>query len=313
MARRRRPPPHGHVVVYDGYGTAAGFTLSGRVLQDSGERLPAVGRSPWSNLHDVWRALESDEVPRCDVVATVADVEYAAVTDDNGVFTIDVPRAARELAPGAARAIVQTASPTLVDAAPAEAVVHVLDDRPGIAVVSDFDDTIVETFVAQRRRMFTQVFLKNASQLSPVSGVGTAYRALHEAGSRAFFYLSGSPQNFHPRIRAFMDAQALPRGPLLLKNLGSDSLFRQNDYKGSRLRALLTRFPALTFLLVGDSGERDPEIYAALRAQHPERVAGIVIRKAKGSNLDPKRFDRMVVVDDYTDFAALVSLLRPAT
>lgn len=304
-------PSKAVVVVYDGYGTPDAFVVSGRVLLDQGERLPALGRSPWSNLHDNLRALESDEVAACPVVVEVGGARYEAVTDRDGVFVVTARDLATKLPPGSLR-VTASAARADVDASPGDALVHVLDQQPRVAVVTDFDDTLVDTFVVDKKKLVGEVLFKNAAQLTAVKNAGPAYRALAEAGVGPFFYLSGSPQNFHPRIRAFLDRHGLPRGPLLLKNLGSDKLFKQEDYKAKRIRDLLQRFPTMRVLLVGDSGERDPEIYASIRRDHPERVVGIVIRRTAGSNTAPTRFDGMTVVDDYADAAALVAIARAA-
>ena len=41
-------------------------------------------------------------------------------------------------------------------------------------------------------------------------------------------------------------------------------------------------FPGRRFLLVGDSGERDPEVYAEVARRRPEQVTGIAIRQVAG-------------------------------
>jgi phosphatidate phosphatase APP1 len=101
----------------------------------------------------------------------------------------------------------------------------------------------------------------------------------------------------------------------LLKNLGEDALFAHDDYKLGRLEQLATSFPGLRFLLVGDSGERDPEIYRAFQKKHPDRVVAVVIRKVPGSrHLEPARFAGFVVVDDvYPSSQILSGVVPPAS
>jgi phosphatidate phosphatase APP1 len=45
---------------------------------------------------------------------------------------------------------------------------------------------------------------------------------------------------------------------------------------------IMEDFPRRKFLLVGDSGERDPEVYAEVARRHPDRVAGVAIRRVEG-------------------------------
>ena len=52
----------------------------------------------------------------------------------------------------------------------------------------------------------------------------------------------------------------------------------QNQYKTGVIERILADFPRRRFLLVGDSGEQDPEIYGAIARKHPEQVERIFIR-----------------------------------
>jgi phosphatidate phosphatase APP1 len=302
-------PRQAHIVVYDGWGSPEGFRLSGRVLKDRGD---APG--PTSILENVAATLddlESDEVRRVDVIVRVGDSAYTATTDGDGVFVVVCKglKGPAVLAVGAIDVEVEMAS-TDWTATPAKARVHILHGD-GIAVVSDIDDTVVKTYVVDRLKMATTVLTKNAHQLEPVVGAARAYEAAKEAGAVAFFYVSGSPQNLHLRLRTFLDDHAFPRGPLLLKNLGEDAVFAHDGYKQQRLERLAADFPRLRFVLVGDSGERDPEIYRAFQAAHRDRVVAIVIRKVPGSrHLDASRFSGFIVVDDaYPDTQTIASLL----
>jgi hypothetical protein len=100
--------------------------------------------------------------------------------------------------------------------------------------------------------------------------------------------VSGSPVELAPRIQRFLALNGFPFAALSLRHLGPRTL---SGYKEPALRALLSGFPQAV-VLVGDSGERDPEIYAALRAEFPGRVAAIFIRDA-GGPADPGRFEGM--------------------
>jgi len=71
---------------------------------------------------------------------------------------------------------------------------------------------------------------------------------------------------------------------MFLKNLGTtkaDPLLEQKEYKLKRLRTLAERLPGTRFILFGDSGEKDPEIYTAFRSECPDRVLSIFIRRVE--------------------------------
>lgn len=301
-------PKKARVVAYDGWGTPEGFRIAGRVLEDDGEAAPAKDTSVLDNLSASIGALESDEVRGVDVVAHVGRATFSATTDADGVFEIVCKGLAgpQALPPGAVAIDVELAAQGW-SAPRSTAFVHIVDGA-GIALVSDVDDTVVKTWVVDKVKMARTVLLKNALQLEPVLGAAENYVAAKDAGIVAFFYLSGSPQNFYPRLRTFLDDHDFPRGPILLKNLGDDKLFAHDAYKLSRLERLATAFPRLRFVLVGDSGERDPEIYRAFRDKHKDRVVAIVIRKVPGSrHIEPARFDGFTVVDDFYPTAQTIA------
>lgn len=299
------------VVVYDGWGTPTAFSLAGRVLEDQGARAPSAGSSEADNLVDNLKALESDEVRDAEVRITLGAASYTATTDADGVFTLQVRGlpAAQALKPGEVPVSVSVVSPARVKAEPGRGRLFI-HEGPTVGVLSDVDDTVVKTHVTDKSKLVGAVLLKNSRQLETVVGAAAAYRKAKERGASAFFYLSGSPQNLYPRIHDYLSTQGFPAGPLLLKNLGEDKLFKQEGYKLARLESLLASLPQLRVVLVGDSGEKDPEIYAELRKRHPERVLGIVIRKTPGSDATPARFTGMTVVDDvYPDDGVLAAFL----
>jgi phosphatidate phosphatase APP1 len=302
-------PQHAHVIVYDGWGSPEGFRLSGRVLKDRGDALAPT--SMIENVAATLDDLESDEVRGVDVVVRVGASAFTATTDRDGVFVV-VCKGLKEpelLAVGAMDVVVELSS-TDWTAPPAKARLHILQGD-GIAVVSDIDDTVVKTYVVDKLKMATTVLTKNAHQFEPVVGAASSYTAAKAAGAVAFFYVSGSPQNLYLRLRTFLDDHAFPRGPLLLKNLGEDALFAHDGYKRQRLERLAADFPRLRFVLVGDSGERDPEIYRAFQAAHRDRVVAVVIRKVPGSaHLEASRFAGFTVIDDaYPDTQTIAGVL----
>jgi phosphatidate phosphatase APP1 len=299
------------IVVFDGWATPRGLQVGGRVLQDHGERPPDPRRGAVDNLLDTLDDLESDEVRHVDVRVRVGDAEYAATTDADGDFAV-VVRSPTGLAlpAGAQPVVVELAAPGW-SAPPGRGLVHSWADT-GVALISDIDDTVVQTFVPDKLKMAATVLTKNARQLEPVVGAAANYAAARDAGVAAFLYLSGSPQNLYPRLRTFLDDHSFPGGPLFLKNLGDDKLLAHDEYKLSRLQRIAEALPGFRFVLVGDSGERDPEIYRAFQKRHPDRVAAVVIRKVPGSrHLSPARFAGFTVVDDVYGSAGIIAAVVP--
>jgi phosphatidate phosphatase APP1 len=163
--------------------------------------------------------------------------------------------------------------------------VLVPDPRANIGVISDIDDTVMHTGLTERAGMFRTTLLHNASTRLPFPGVGAFYRALHTgngAVTRPVFYVSGSPWNLYDMIARFLEIQNLPPGPLFLKDWGIDEhKFIKEDtkrYKLARIDMLLATYPGLEFVLIGDSGQEDPEIYAEVIRRWPKRICAVYIR-----------------------------------
>jgi phosphatidate phosphatase APP1 len=295
-------PPKPLVVVYDGWGTPTSFVLKGRVLQSQDEAKVTKERGGLRNLIENAKALESDEIPRLPVVVHVHNRDYAATTDEDGVFVVQVKGlAGASLLPvGAVPCTVRIADNAMSTAGVGEAVIFVLNDISATRVlVSDIDDTVVKTYVTSKVKMLGEVLLKNEAQLEPVVGAAANYtKAVETRQIQQVIYLSGSPQNFHIRLQGFLKDHGFPRGPILLKNIGDDSMTKQGNYKLSRLEAFASFFPKIRFVLIGDSGEHDPEIYQEFRAKYPDRVDAIFIRAVDGGDNSAARLGTVITIPD---------------
>ena len=150
----------------------------------------------------------------------------------------------------------------------------------GTSVISDIDDTVKITNVADRRELLRNTLLR---EFVAVPGMPEVFRGWRDAGM-AFHYVSASPWQLSSCLCGFLAAAGLPAGSMHLKLFrlkDSTPLRRLPSRKRSKRRVIeqiMTDFPGRRFLLVGDSGERDPEIYAAVARRRPEQVAGIAIR-----------------------------------
>lgn len=165
----------------------------------------------------------------------------------------------------------------------------------GVSVISDIDDTIKETGVLDRKRMIANTFWEPPT---PVAEMAQLYGALADSGA-AFHYVSGSPWQLYEPLSEFISAQGFPAGSMHLRDFrlkdGSVIAFLRNDisaYKKERIERILNLFPRRMFILVGDSGEKDPEIYGEIERKYPDRIKLILIRKIEGSDVSKGRFDR---------------------
>jgi len=165
-------------------------------------------------------------------------------------------------------------------------------DDTGITVISDIDDTIKITQVGDRNGMLRNTFLE---PFKPVPGMSKVYLAWAEKKQAQFDYVSASPWQLFLPLSEFVRSNGFPAGTFYLKNFRlKDKSFRSlfqdpEKYKPAVIEPLLKQFPNRHFVLVGDSGERDPEVYGALARQFPKQVIRIFIRDVTN---EPSTSDR---------------------
>jgi hypothetical protein len=150
----------------------------------------------------------------------------------------------------------------------------------GLSVISDIDDTIRVSHVRDRGALLRGTFLE---PFQAVDGMAGVFRAWSQCGAQ-FHYLSATPWQLCVPIAAFVDAHGFPKGSFHLRD------FRWKDrtifnvvaspdrYKLRTIEPLLQRLPRRRFVLVGDSGQHDPEVFGELARRYPRQVQRIFIR-----------------------------------
>ena len=277
------------ILPYLGYGTPHKLALCGRVLQDEGFRPASDAERRWRNAAAFFRRMESDEVPGARLRASFGNRTTQAVSDRQGYFSV----ALENLKLKAGWHDVQL---ELLHDPQVKATGRVLvpPRKAEFGVISDIDDTIVYSHVMRKLRMIVSLALSNARTRKPFKGVGAFYRALHR-GVNPLFYVSKSPWNLYVPLVEFMEVQGLPAGPLLLRDFG---LRMKKNHKTEAIAAVLQTYPKLKFILIGDSGESDPEIYSGIVQRFPERIRVIYIR-----SVDPAA-SRAVAIEKLIDQVA---------
>ncbi len=177
--------------------------------------------------------------------------------------------------------------------------VQVLAPDAPFLLVSDFDDTVAVTNVTSKRGVLRSAFMQDAETQPVVAGMAGLYRCL-TAGGAPLVFVSGSPVQLAPRVERFLQKHAFPPAALHLRNVGPDTL---SGYKEPVLERLAARFPGLPLLLVGDTGERDPEIYAAFARDHPGRVLAAYLRRAVPGPVPAERLGGGRLFDDPAEVA----------
>ena len=163
----------------------------------------------------------------------------------------------------------------------------------GLTVISDIDDTIKISNVLDKKALIKNTFVK---PYQITDGFPEYYKKLESQGAY-FHYVSASPWQLYPSLKSFMQ-ENYPKGTFSLRNfrIKDSSIIKflqpSTDYKTKQITNIIQRYPKHQFILIGDSGEHDPEVYANIYKTFPDNIKSIQIREVIGSDLTTKRFKK---------------------
>jgi phosphatidate phosphatase APP1 len=281
IGRTDRP----QIVPYRGYGNDQVVHASGRVLRDPGLTRARAGEIWWRNLLNTYKRIESDEVAGARVRVRAFGATLDVTADEEGFFRVAIPVRSR-----ASRAMWQSIDLELIEpAVPAaqanrsQGLALVPGPDADLGVISDLDDTVIRTDVQSVPRMVRAIALGNAHTRLPFPGVAAFYRALQHGNSgrrvNPIFYVSSSPWNLYDLLDEFLGIRGIPAGPLVLRDWGLGvNPARNAPHKLAAIVHVLDTYPRLPFILMGDSGQEDPEIYREIVARYPTRILAAYIR-----------------------------------
>ena len=156
----------------------------------------------------------------------------------------------------------------------------IITDPVGVNVISDIDDTIKHTAMTSgARESFRNAFIRELEDLK-IDGVREWYNRMAKMGVY-FHYVSNTPWQLYPMVARFLVTAGLPAGSVHLKLYSGvlQGIFEPvAERKKSTMDRLARDFPERKFILIGDSGEADLEVYTDFVIENPGRVLGVFIR-----------------------------------
>ncbi len=288
-------PPR--IMPYRGFGNAQRFHLLGRVLEDRQLGSPMHDDPWWENAAAMYRRYAVYSYSEVRIGAEYAGQTLVATTDAEGRFAFHwKPRG-----PLIRDQLWHPIRLTLLDDdsedGPLRAVGKIFTPPAEcqFGVISDIDDTILYSNVADFWQMVRIASMHNARTRTPLPGVAALYRALEQGNQdgpcNPFFYVSSSSWNLYDLLVDFLALHDLPTGPVFLRNLGADPrhpVKSGHKHKLDRIREIMGTYASLPFLLIGDAGQDDPEIYRQAVHDFPGRIHAIYIRTVADRNHDAK-------------------------
>jgi phosphatidate phosphatase APP1 len=266
------------VIPFSGYGGDGWVRVLGRVLLVRPVRT-GPAEKPRARSVRGWRSFTSVPAGAVAVIITAAGRDYRVTADRGGVIDtrIDVTLAAGWT----------TISIRTEDSVTATAPVFVVDAKARFGIVSDIDDTVMVTALPRPLLAAWNTFVLDEHARRPVAGMSVLYERLIRAHPGApVIYLSTGAWNVAPTLTRFLSRNLYPAGSLLLTDWGPthDRLFRSGRaHKRENLARLAAEFPKLKWLLIGDDGQHDEEVYGEFAAAHADQVAAVCIRRLSPS------------------------------
>ncbi len=287
------------------YGTRERLVVSGRLLEREGviydtdeaaasEDATRAHNGRLDNLRASIRRFRSDEIPEARIAVRFGAVHQEVVTDAEGFFRLELPLP-EPVEPGWKEVELELLeSMAGSEGLRAKAHVFVPSDAAEFGIISDVDDTVIRTRATHRLQMVHTVLFNDARSRKPFPGVAAFYRALEQGpdgrGLNPIFYVSRSGWNLYDLLDAFFEVQDVPHGPLFLTDISliepKSTALGEGQDKLTRIRRLLETYPTLPFVLIGDSGQQDPEVYSTIAREHPGRIRAIYIRDVTGPRRD---------------------------
>ena len=281
------------IITFQTYGTESHLYLRGRALED--EEIDLSEKGFFRLLCNSWKRFDTDEIRNTPIRIQLADGRVInEVTDKDGYFRIDRP--------------LQNLECSVVDKGWLNFEISygdtsikrdmLLQDRflgemlipsknADFGVISDIDDTILHTGVVSllKWRVILNTVFRGANMRRPLEGAANFYHLLHrgKSGKKAnpIFYVSHSPWNLYRYLELFLKTNGFPKGPILLRSMSS--VFHrktrlEKPQKQKEIVNIFKTYPDLSFILIGDAGEYDADIFIEIAKAHPTQIAAIYLR-----------------------------------
>ena len=268
--------------------------VKGKVLEAYKQSKPSDEQSTLQNILATIRRYAGSSVPGAKVKLEIGDQTKILIADDEGIFEILMDLVRKEYS---------SVNEVRLSLLPDEGIkpekkfidkkVLRFEKQFPRALISDIDDTIIVSKATNIQEKFWLSVSKNAYTRRPFPGVSDFYRMLSANGTYPVFYVSSSDWNLFDLIKDFLKYRKIPEGPIFLKDQHMDlkNIWKSgggsHEHKLEKISFLMNFYPMLNFVLIGDSGQHDPEIYGEIIDKFKNRIEAVFIRQV--GDADPAR------------------------
>ncbi|WP_363323246.1 phosphatase domain-containing protein [uncultured Maribacter sp.] len=306
------------IINFQSYGSTSRLYVRGRAIED--ENIDLDQKGIFNLMKNTWKRFETDEIKNAPLKITFANGETVnGTTDGDGYYLIDENISGLQKLANEEGWVTFDLSFTkanlkreiiLQNRFPGEMLIP--SEHAKFGVISDIDDTILHTGVVSslKWKVILNTMFKRATKRLQLEGTSDFYTKLHQGktGNEAnpIFYVSHSPWNLYRYLELFLKTNNFPKGPILLRSMSSFKMRTKSDEKPQKQKEisnLLKSYPDLKFILIGDSGEKDGDIYQEISTLFPGRIKAIYLRSVNHSKR-MKRIENLFL--DFKDIPFLM-------
>ena len=276
-----------NIVVYHAYGNTHQLIIQGR-MEKKKEFKEVTKDDGW--FRNLWRRLrevEGDELESKNIIATIGNETFQIKGDDEGYFEFNI-RTKKALESGYKTIDLNIENNPNIH----KTTTTIIGSEPLVGIISDFDDTIIVSDVTNKIKLGLNTMFKNYKQRTVVPTMLERFNkilAQNPKGSPStLFVLSGSPQQLFIPVKSFLDYYHFPKRVLILKKAhgeNKDPLTDQFAYKTQKIERLIKLYPNMKWVMFGDSGEKDLEVYRFIKNKYPHKVQAYYIRNVESGTI----------------------------
>lgn len=286
------------IVLYRGFSNKRQFYLKGRVIEDTGLARPEENHHFGKNLLAMIKRYGSSGIPDQRVLISVGNQQFDLESDEDGYFTLE---SAHDGLDSSINLWSQVRAKLIVEDSIAQSQKNPsshsellrLDQGHDFGIITDIDDTILISHATNVRKKLKLMLFKNAKTRLPFDGAAAFYQALYQGPNlekgHPFFYVSSSEWNLYDLLIDFCEHHSFPKGAFLLRDakLHLKKIWKagsgNHNHKYEKICRIFEMSESLPFILIGDSGQHDAEIYRDIATQNPGKVLAIYIRDVRPS------------------------------
>ena len=277
------------VVAFRSYGCDDKAVVCGRVIENLDIGSPKQEDSWSRNLRNMVRVFLRARAEKARMIATIDQQSIPITTDDIGYFWVEVSLRNRVEKPGWINVDFELE--------PIKGYRRITSQRgkflsiPSLTrrsagIISDIDDTIVESYATDLLMSAKMTFINNSSTRIAIDGMAELYRIIVRQSPllSPVFYITSSSWSLYKLMSDFLDLQSFPEGPLLMQKIGmtNNKLIRKgHNHKTRKIETIFRITKDQQFFLFGDNGQADRQLYYDIATRYPDRVVAVCIRVAK--------------------------------